>query len=269
MTKPRRSAIAAAVLATVFAAPAVQAQADKPDMPEGACAAFLGGGGGEKDCGVSLRFWADVYAGEQETHINNNQQGKPLPSARELSFIGDIRAQCEAVRAQGDTTPLTDTVLAADKCLRKAFEYGRIGKTNTFGIEEVGVTLQKVGRKLESQSAAIVPMGAACGEYLVNGDQQVACRDAIVAGTLAIAEAVATHAGDAGESLRAGCGILRDSSARMRIGYVANMAINCLAAAEELAQETGYEDIDSIVNAMDVVGQVGLSSIGTPQPKGP
>lgn len=152
--KTLRQSMAATVLAAAFAAPAAgYAQTQTPDMPERACAPLLGGDDSAAGlCAESLRHWGDVYAREQETYIENEQANRALPLARELTYLGDIRSNCEAMRGQTGAETLADSVLATDQCLRKAYEYGRIGGTNTYGIVKVGETLQAVGRHLQSRA---------------------------------------------------------------------------------------------------------------------
>jgi hypothetical protein len=153
MAKSYRAA-AALVLVAAFAGPALGEVA--PPMPDNACGPALSRAGAREEalCGRSLRHWTDVYAREQEQYIVAEQAGKKMQSLHELTFLGHIRAGCADVRGLGPDADLPETVMAADRCLRPAYEYGQIGKTNVIGIVKVGEILQKVGRTLKARLEA-------------------------------------------------------------------------------------------------------------------
>lgn len=265
MNTLRRSAIAAA-LATVFAGPAAAgSNATAPEQPSRACDSYLKTGADAQDCARSLRHWADVYAGEQEDYIVNEQKNKPLPSIRELTYLGDIRASCETVRGQTDAATLTDTVLAADQCLRRAYEYGQIGKTNTAGIVNVGETLQQVGRAL--QARALPSPKQACAEYLSSGKGGKECAQSIAQATSQTIADLAKHAGPQADALVKSCQMLETAADRMPVGYIASMALKCLDEASRVAQASGYKNTPDIEALQAVAGDVALAGIGKPQPR--
>ena len=264
MNTLRRTAIAAA-LTTVFATPAAADKMGVPEMPAVACDAFLQTGADDRECARSLRHWADVYAQEQEDHITNEQENKPLPSLRELAYLGDIRSNCEPVRRMTNDATLAESVLAADQCLRKAYEYGQIGKTNTMGIVKVGETLQQVGQALEART--LPSPQQACADYLSTGKGGKECAQSLAQATVQTVKDVAAHAGAPGDAMVQSCRMLGQASDRMPVGYIASMAMKCLDEALRVAQASGYKNTADITALQATAGDVALASIGRPKPR--
>ena len=264
MNMLRRSAVAAA-LATVFATPAAADKMGAPEMPARACAEFLKAGTDGQECARSLRHWADVYAQEQEDYITNEQQNKPLPSIRELTYLGDIRSNCEPVRRLTNSATLAESVLAADQCLRKAYEYGQIGQTNTIGIVQVGETLQQVGKTLQ---ARLLPSPQeACADFLATGKGGKECAQSIAQATVQTVKLVANHAGTQADALVESCKMLETAADSMPVGYTATMAMKCLDEAARIAEASGYKNTAEINALQTTVRDVALASIGKPKPR--